>query len=642
MNGNTAISSERSEEKYSKVFQLSSDLLSISTFKDGRFLEVNNALLKTLGFAREEIIGKTALELGLYVNPADRQKLLEAAEKNKPPWNVEIQFRVRDGTVHDGLFSAAKLSINNEDCWLVSITDVSALKLAERELRNVASRYRYIVEDQSELICRYKPDGKLSFVNEAYARYFGKNRAELIGRNYIPHIPEPDLALIARQLARISRDNPRVTFEHRVIMPGGEVRWQHWNHVGIYADGGKLLEYQAVGRDITDQKKVEKALRESEARFLELFNRMTSGVAVYEAIDNRSDFIFRDFNPATEKIEKINRKEILGKRVSEVFPGVKTFGIFKAFQRVWQTGKPEYFPENIYIDDKNPGSWRENWVFKLPDGEIVAIYNDITERKRAERVLIEAVEDKFRTIFDHAQDGILVADLEKKAFSMANNEICRMLGYSLEEITRLGVVDIHPEKDLPYVLGQFERQTRGELSLARDMPVKRKDGSVFYADINAAVVTISGKKCLLGFFRDITERKRAEAELRESEGRYRALLEASSDLIYVIDREDKVQYVNPAALKVLRRTVVEVVGKPRAAFFPQAVAARQKLSLDKVFATGGAVVCGAGNRNSGNHPVAGHPPVPAQESGRKRGRGSRYLPRYYRKQAGGSGAGSCA
>ena len=135
-------------------------------------------------------------------------------------------------------------------------------------------------------------------------------------------------------------------------------------------------------RLLADVKSQEAALRDSDIRFRELFDHMSSGAAVYEAIDNGGDFIFKDFNPAAEKIEKISAKDILGKRVSEVFPGVKTFGIFEVLQRVWQTGKPEYFPENVYKDDKDSGSWRESWVFKLPGGEIVAVYNDITERRR--------------------------------------------------------------------------------------------------------------------------------------------------------------------------------------------------------------------------------------------------------------------
>ena len=98
-------------------------------------------------------------------------------------------------------------------------------------------------------------------------------------------------------------------------------------------------------------------------------------------------FIFRDFNPAGERIEGVRKEDIIGKRVTEVFPGVKDFGIFKVFQRVWRTGEPEDFPMAIYRDERDSGTWRENRVYKLPSGEIVAVYDDVTERKRAEEEL---------------------------------------------------------------------------------------------------------------------------------------------------------------------------------------------------------------------------------------------------------------
>ncbi len=124
-----------------------------------------------------------------------------------------------------------------------------------------------------------------------------------------------------------------------------------------------------------------------ENRFRNLFSTMSNGVAVYEAVDNGEDFIFRDFNPAAEKIEGVNKEDIIGRRVTEVFPGVKDFGIFKVFQRVWRTGESENFPQAIYRDERDPGTWRENQVYRLPDGKIVAVYDDVTKRKRAEEEL---------------------------------------------------------------------------------------------------------------------------------------------------------------------------------------------------------------------------------------------------------------
>jgi len=123
----------------------------------------------------------------------------------------------------------------------------------------------------------------------------------------------------------------------------------------------------------------------------------------------------------------------------------------------------------------------------------------------------------YKTVFDNAADGILIADIENKKFYMGNKMICEMLGYSLKEIKDMGVIDIHPEEYLPYVIGQFEKQSRKEIELTRDIPIKRKDGSVFYADIKAFPITVVGKPYLAGIFRDTTERKRAEEVLKQRE-----------------------------------------------------------------------------------------------------------------------------
>ena len=118
-------------------------------------------------------------------------------------------------------------------------------------------------------------------------------------------------------------------------------------------------------------------------RFKQLFEGMSSGVAVYEAVDGGNDFIFKDFNRAAEKIEQVRREEIIGRRVTEVFPGVEEFGLLEVLRQVWKTGSARNHPITFYKDQKITG-WRENYIYKLPSGEVVALYDDITERKRAE------------------------------------------------------------------------------------------------------------------------------------------------------------------------------------------------------------------------------------------------------------------
>jgi PAS domain S-box-containing protein len=149
----------------------------------------------------------------------------------------------------------------------------------------------------------------------------------------------------------------------------------------------------------------------------------------------------------------------------------------------------------------------------------------ITERMRL-RQEFQRAEQEFKAVFDHAADGILIVDPETKKFRLSNPTICRMLGYTSEEIENLGIMDIHPKKDVPYVLEQFAKQVRGESTLAQDLPVQRKDGGVFYADVNATPIAIGDQQYLMGFFHDTTERKKAEEEIKKSKEALQAKVEA--------------------------------------------------------------------------------------------------------------------
>ena len=157
-----------------------------------------------------------------------------------------------------------------------------------------------------------------------------------------------------------------------------------------------------------DHLRAEKELLASETRFRELFDHMSSGVAIYEAVGNGEDFIISDLNVAGKKITGV-AGDIIGKKVRDVFPGVEDFGLFQIFQQVWRTGIAASHPNAMYQDGRLT-FWAENYVCKLPSGQIVAIFDDITKRMSAEKVLRES-EHRYRLLFDEMISGYALHEI---------------------------------------------------------------------------------------------------------------------------------------------------------------------------------------------------------------------------------------
>lgn len=310
-------------------------------------------------------------------------------------------------------------------------------------------------------------------------------------------------------------------------------------------------------KDAVKRKRAEKAVYESEEKFKAITGSAKDAIII---MDNEGNISY--WNKAAENIFGYLSDEALGKQLHVLLAPEKYYNSYKmgihAFKETGNgpvLGKTleleavrkdgTIFPielsvSAVKIDDKwnAVGIVRDITERKEIDEELRKHRNqleemvkertseltttneelqaEIAERKRVETRLRES-EEKFRVIFDSATDAIVILDLETEKFLTGNFMFCEMLGYSPEEINNLKVKDIHPNEDLPYVLAKIEAQTKGEYTLAADIPVKRKDGSIFYADINSSVISFYGKPYLMGIFRDITKRKQAEEEKKRLE-----------------------------------------------------------------------------------------------------------------------------
>jgi PAS domain S-box-containing protein len=193
------------------------------------------------------------------------------------------------------------------------------------------------------------------------------------------------------------------------------------------------------------RQQAEEALKVSETRYRELFNTMSSGVIVLNAIENGQDFLFADFNRAGEGMENVPKQALLGQRVSVTFPAFADFGLLAIFQRVWQTGMSAHYPITQYQDGRIIG-WRETDIYKLSSGEIVVVYEDITERKRAEEALRES-EARYRAVFEE-QTELICRFRPDKRLTFVNEVYCRCFGKCREELLgQTFLLFIQPEDD---------------------------------------------------------------------------------------------------------------------------------------------------------------------------------------------------
>ena len=287
-------------------------------------------------------------------------------------------------------------------------------------------------------------------------------------------------------------------------------KWLYFTASLIRDKNGSIIGAVETLEDITNRKTAEEELKESEDRFRELFNSMKSGVAVYKPVEDGKDFEFVDLNRGAEIIENTKKNKLIGKRVTDAFPAVRDFGLLQVFRTVWNTGTPQSHPISQY-KDKRIESWRENFVYRLPSGEIVAIYEDVTEAKIAEEALVES-EKKYRNLVENISDVILTTDL-KGNILFINNIIEKIYGYAPEEVIGMNILNyVHPG-DLDQAREILQKKD-DELSGENIFRVFARDGSVRHIRMTRTRTIHEGRLSGYNFIiNDFTDRKKAEDAL---------------------------------------------------------------------------------------------------------------------------------
>jgi len=419
---------------------------------------------------------------------------------------------------------------------------VIALEESER-------RYRNVVEAQTEFICRFLPDGTHVFVNDAYCRYFGKHREEIIGHRFIPTFPAEDLEKVSHHLAALTPSHPIAEIEQRIIMPDGTIRWQWWSNHAIFDQDGRVVEFQSVGKDITDRKRAEEALQASENLYRALFD--STGAA---SIIIAPDTTIRRANTGWEKLTGLPREEQENKLSWTVFctRGLERLKGYHEARREDPSRAPNLY-EACLVDVHKIIHHVIVHVGMIPGTmNSVASLVDITERKQAEDALREreiqlnnalALANLANWEFD-VRTGMFT--FNDRFYELYGTDSTREGGYQMPPAVYFRDF-VHPD-DRERILDEVNRnRTRSDPHYLADFEhrIIRRDGGIRYIAARIEKITSDNGHVIRihGVNQDITDRKDVEEVLKESEEKFRALAENAPFCIMIIEN-DSFQYAN--------------------------------------------------------------------------------------------------
>ncbi|MEW6584360.1 MAG: PAS domain S-box protein [Nitrospirota bacterium] len=355
--------------------------------KDGYYRFVNRQYEKWFGKPPEEVIGKHYSEiLGKEAYEMIRNHIEDALKGQRVAYEMSVPYANGGPRWVSAEYVPDTDEEGNIKGFFALVVDITQRKTMEDTLRENEKNCRTLIENAVDGMLVAAMDGRFLTANPTMCRMLGYDLEELKGMS-VPDIhPAEDVPYIIEQFEELARGDATENHNIPVKRKDGSVFYADISASHVTLSGEKCL--LGIFRDVTERKQIEEALRESEFRFREVYENMADGVAIYEAVDDGADFVFKDMNRSGERIGEVRKRDIIGRRVTDVFPGVGAaeFGLLEVFRRVWRTGKSEHHREAIYKDDRHT-LWVRNYVFKLPSGEIIAIYSDITERKKTEEEL---------------------------------------------------------------------------------------------------------------------------------------------------------------------------------------------------------------------------------------------------------------
>jgi PAS domain S-box-containing protein len=554
---------QESERHYRLLAENAEDVIwTVDVACPTRLTYISPSVTRLLGYSVEETMAK---EMEAVFTPASFNSAMKAfaeemAREQKGhaaqhrTRRLELQLRHKDGSLIDVEvnYSFIRGFDGQKDEILAVARDITERKQAENQLEESREKYWTLVEKGNDAIVIIQ-DGLLAFANSWTTNITGFPQEELIGRSFINFISPAYKSLTAeRYNRRIVGKKAPDRYEIEILSKDGR-------NVPVEISAS-VIEYEgrpadmAVIRDITERKRAEEAIREREERYRRLADSITD---VFFALDKHLRYTY--WNKASEVLTGIRAENAIGKSLPQIFPD--TPGIRRAkkvYHEVLRTQQPQTFITDYTNRDG------KHYIFEISaypsQGGISVFVKDVTEHKQAEEKLLES-EERYRALFDRSLDCIFIHDLEGN-FLDANKTALKLLGYKSRDVSHLNFVSLLSQDQLPKALATLqELKDTGVQKQANEFRLRCKNGSFVDVEVIAAIIYHNGKPyAVQGVGRDITEHKQADEKLKESEHKYRTILEEMGDGYFETDLAGNITFINDALIRILGYSKEEMIG----------------------------------------------------------------------------------
>lgn len=535
------------EELFSRAFHSKVFGLAIVN-KERRIVDINNTLTDLIGFTREDFIGKTTAEMGL-TDPAyikKRDELLQIILLKGRLENYELDIIAKHGKSLSLLLSVEPLQLDNEQHWLIYLKNITERRIAEKKLKESENRLRTILDTEPECVKIIDKNGELTYINPAGLAMMEADNFEMVkGRKGYSNIHESYLKEFYKLVTSVFAGTP-AKMEYEITGFKGTHRWMETHMVPLRDAGNNIDSLLTVTRDISERKKSDAVVNKAIERY-ELIGRATND-AIWEwdlkenkKWGNDSFYNLYRLNKKKDSLESI--EPYLNKHPEDI-PKLKTI-IDNAFHQKASSVEMEFRflkPDNSY------GAFLERAFISYdkegnPERMIGAI-QDISQRRKAEDAIRQS-EEMYRTLVEQASDAIFIINM-MGGLVTTNDVGCQLSGYTREELMQMTVYDIVYKEDLIKNPFRFDQLVKGN-TVRNERKIKTKDGIPVDVEVTAKLLT-NGNVLIFG--RDLSDRKKAEKKLVESEQRL-SRAERMGNLGYgFYDIENKSMHLSAGLYKI--------------------------------------------------------------------------------------------